>query len=177
MIINRCSSYGFIVDAALPPEARLRITADDALALAAAISDDVVKPSTVALPSDPSTVLAIIVSKNGCRRIDVPAVDQPAYAEHGWMKLMAQNESKDSAAAARARAGAKIVHILPLQTDGSHPTNTWGLVEDGVIRKNSTLALLPESFKAYKKALKAKAKKAAGPAPSDSQKKRKLSGQ
>ncbi len=45
---------------------------------------------------------------------------------------MEQNIDKPSAAAKRAMAGAKIVHILPLQpNDGKHPMGTWGMVENG----------------------------------------------
>ena len=120
----------------------------DALALAAAISDPA-KPSICVLPSD-NSVLEAINSKTGCRRIDVPS-EHPDFVRHGWIKLKAQNESKGSSVAARARAGAKIVHILPLQPGGSHPTNTWGLIEDGVLMKNANLAIEPESFKEYQK--------------------------
>ena len=130
--------------------ASFRLTVEDALALALAISDKVDKPSTVVLPSTGQT-LPIIISGNGCRRVDVITDDS---RPHGWMKLMEQNPSKGSATAARARAGARIVHILPLDPRGGHTSGAgWGMVENGKLAKNSTAAVDQSSFKAYKKAL------------------------
>ena len=128
------------------------LTAEDCLTLSAAISSDDA-PVSVSLPSRPdAAALDIFTSANGCRRIDVrvPVESAPARA-HPWMKLMEQNTSKSSAAAARARAGAKIVHILPVDEHGSHSRGAgWGMVEDGVLTKNSTAAIDQASFKAYK---------------------------
>ena len=67
---------------------------------------------------------------------------------------MEQNQKKSSAAAQRAKAGAKIVHILPLEPNGSHPTLTWGMIEDGVLAKNSKKAIDQDSFDEYKKKTK-----------------------
>ena len=62
------------------------------------------------LPST-GTELELFTSKNGCRRCDVhvEVEDDDTERKDGWMKLMEQNVGKSSAAAARARAGAKIV--------------------------------------------------------------------
>lgn len=62
---------------------------------------------------------------------------------------MEQNKNKPSAAAQRAKNGSKIVHILPLEPDGSHP-DQWGMIEDGVLTKNTKKAIDQTSFKAYK---------------------------
>lgn len=54
-----------------------------------------------------------------CRRhADIDGDD--VKRQSGWMKLMEQNAKTGSASAARARAGAKIVWIIPLQPDGNH---------------------------------------------------------
>ena len=50
-------------------DGRFQLTVEDALALAAAISDEVV--TSVTLPSQGKS-LPIKTSGNGCRRIDVP---------------------------------------------------------------------------------------------------------
>ena len=73
--------------------------------IAAAVSDPD-KPTSTVVPST-GTSLPITISCNGCRRVDVPGPGP--YADHGCFKLMAQNVKKDSAAARRAKAGAKIV--------------------------------------------------------------------
>ena len=59
------------------------LTVEDALALSKAISDKVAKPSSVVLPSTGQR-LEIIVSGNGCRRVDVITNDA---RPQGWMKL------------------------------------------------------------------------------------------
>mmetsp|Transcript_18876 Transcript_18876/g.56085 ORF Transcript_18876/g.56085 Transcript_18876/m.56085 type:complete len:90 (+) Transcript_18876:1-270(+) len=65
---------------------------------------------------------------------------------------MAQNTKKASRTAARARAGAKIVHILPLDARGKHTNGPgWGMVEDGVLVKNSPAAIDQASFRAYER--------------------------
>ena len=63
--------------------ATFKLAVDDALAIAAAISD----------PSEPDEVtrkstgtLKIIVSKNGCRRVDVVKDVPGVKREHAWMK-------------------------------------------------------------------------------------------
>lgn len=128
------------------------LTVKDALALAAALTDKAGLPQNVTVPST-NTVLPIVVSKNGCRRVDVKIKvegDPTPDRRDGWMKLMEQNANKSSSTAARARNGAKIVHILPLQPDGSHTQGSgWGLVEDGVLTKNSVQAIDQASFEAY----------------------------
>jgi len=43
----------------------------------------------------------IIISKNGCRRVDIPGHGD--YGKHGWMKFMEQNKEKAKAMAERAR--------------------------------------------------------------------------
>lgn len=78
---------------------------------------------------------------------DLPG--EGAFADHGWMKLMEQNKNKPSAAAQRAKNGSKIVHILPLEPDGSHP-DQWGMIENGVLTKNTKKAIDQTSFEAYK---------------------------
>ena len=144
-------------------DGRFQLTVEDALALAAAISDEVV--TSVTLPSTGKS-LPIKTSGNGCRRIDVPdpsGVGARGYP--GWMKLMAQNKNKGSATAARARAGASIVHILPLDAGGGHTNGVgWGMVEDGVLTKNSTAAIDQRSFREYKAGGQAAAPAAVAPA-------------
>eukprot|EP00729_Bicosta_minor_P011403 gene11403-19557_t len=124
------------------PTAPFRLTVEDVLAISDALMD-AAAPISMLLPST-GTELELFTSKNGCRRCDVhvEVEDDDTERKDGWMKLMEQNVGKSSAAAARARAGAKIVHILPLYPDGKHlSTNCWGLVEDGAIAKNSKVAL------------------------------------
>ena len=68
--------------------------------------------------------------------------------------------SKNSAAAKRAREGAQIVHILPLDEKGGHPPHTWGMVEDGALTKNAKLAIQQDSWDAYRKEQTTKARAA-----------------
>eukprot|EP00629_Pelagomonadales_sp_RCC1024_P001637 CAMPEP_0119283190 /NCGR_PEP_ID=MMETSP1329-20130426/28084_1 /TAXON_ID=114041 /ORGANISM="Genus nov. species nov., Strain RCC1024" /LENGTH=101 /DNA_ID=CAMNT_0007283857 /DNA_START=174 /DNA_END=475 /DNA_ORIENTATION=- len=97
-----------------------KLSVADALALAAAVSDET--RDSARLPST-GDVLDVFISKNGCRRVDV------VVRGRAWMKLMAQNTKKASRTAARARAGAKIVHILPLDARGKHTNGPgWGMV-------------------------------------------------
>ena len=148
-----------------------KLTVDDALALAAAISDDQ-KPSEVVLPSTGQR-LKIFVSKNGCRRVDVTVAVPGATRRHAWMKLMAQNVHKGSAAAARARRGARIVHILPLDAAGKHSNGPgWGMVEDGALVKNSSAAIDAASWAAYRKRSTARPAGAASSADAPAGKKR-----
>ena len=75
--------------------------------------------------------LPIFVSQNGSRRCDLPL---GAFSQNA--KLMAQSLSKSSDAAARARAGAKITHVIPLGKDGQHITTShWGMIEGDKVTK------------------------------------------
>ena len=86
--------------------------------------------------------LPISVSANGCRRVDVIMdADRPL----GRCKFLAQNMEKESAAAKRARAGAKITHCLPLDGEGKHtaPSNSgdWGMFEDERLARDCAAVL------------------------------------
>ena len=139
-----------------------QLTVEDALAISEAICDKINNPSSVMLPSNGKTY-EVFVSKNGCRRCDVSDDASKALGyRDGWMKLMEQNADKSSAAAGRARAGAKIVHILPLDKDGGHSNGPgWGMCEDGKLSKNSKASIDQASFEAYKKGSAAAKKKPA----------------
>lgn len=82
--------------------------------------------------------LGIFKSKNGCWRCDV------VVGGHAPCKLMAQNPDNDNAAAARARAGAKITHILPLDAAGRHTGSgggTWGTLEEDRLTRTCAAVL------------------------------------
>jgi hypothetical protein len=115
------------------------MTVHDALTIAAAITG-LHRPISVVLPSTGDT-LRVFDSGNGCRRCDLPGSGQ--FAQHGWMKFMEQNQNNNNAMAKRAREGEKIVHILPLDTEGKHPYSWWGTIINGVLTKHTTYALLP----------------------------------
>lgn len=57
----------------------------------------------------------------------------------------AQNTDKQSKAAQRARAGAKITHILPLDAQGRHTSpqysSDWGCIEEGKLTKSCAAVL------------------------------------
>jgi hypothetical protein len=77
-------------------------------------------------------VLPIFISQNGCRRCDLPT---GAFSKNA--KLMAQNLQKSSGAAARARAGAKITHIIPVGANGQHVSSTsWGIIEGDKVTRS-----------------------------------------
>ena len=63
---------------------------------------------------------------------------------------MEQDLKKNSATAARANAGAEIVHVLPMDQTGSHPKCWWGMVEDGRITKSTKMMLDPGVWSGYK---------------------------
>jgi len=94
-----------------------KLTVEDALALAAAISDTESSPESVVLPQT-RQILPIVVSKNGCRRVDVHVRssenDDGVVRRDGWMKLMEQNTKKGSKAAQRARNGSTCVKFIDL---------------------------------------------------------------
>jgi hypothetical protein len=106
-----------------------RLSEADALTIHHAIHT----PHATAVTLSTGHELHIIVSTNGCRRCDLPlgAFNQNA-------KFMAQNLDKQSAAAARARAGAKITHIMPVGQNGQH-INGWpangGIIEGNKVTK------------------------------------------
>ena len=110
----------------------------DALAIHAAIHS-----TTVTVQLSSGIVLPVTISGNGCRRVDV-IVD---FARpKGRCKLMAQNLEKSSAAARRARLGANITHVLPLDAAGLHTapahSGDWGMIENGVLVKKCAAVLL-----------------------------------
>ena len=118
----------------------------DALAIHDAIHDPAL-PASVSIST--GRTLDIFVSNNGARRCDV-VVD--AARPKGRCKLMAQNVNKQSASARRALAGAKITHILPLDTQGRHTnapySSDWGCIEDDVLTKNCAAVLNQASVRA-----------------------------
>ena len=108
-----------------------RLPVADALRIHDAIHSNT---SSVTLSCNGAT-LPVFVSANDCRRADTPKGMFTVAA-----KFMAQNLKKPSAAAARAKAGASITHILPLRADGSHTSTGWGMIENGqLIRTCSAL--------------------------------------
>ena len=78
---------------------------------------DAIHSSTASVTLSGQT-LRIFVSDNGCRRCDV--IVDPSQRPKGRCKLMEQNKKKGSAAAQRAREGAKITWIIPLDAAGKH---------------------------------------------------------
>lgn len=106
----------------------------DAMAIHFALHD-ARAPDNVTLSS--GVKLAIFVSRNGTRRCDVP------YKGAGQLrvraKLMTQNQAKNSHAAERARSGAHITHILPLDAMGQHTAPTcggdWGMIEGNELKR------------------------------------------
>jgi hypothetical protein len=109
--------------------------------------------------------LRVFVSDNGCRRCDV--IVDPSQRLAGRCKLMEQNKKKGSAAAQRAREGAKITWIIPLDAAGKHtaPTTGWGLIEDGVLKITCNAVLNAADVQASKKGAKKAPPPPAAPAP------------
>ena len=87
--------------------------------------------------------LPVVVSANGCRRVDM--VVDPDARPKGRCKLMAQNLKTGSKAAQRARGGAQISHIIPLDAQGRHTaaaySHDWGMIEEGKLTKHCRAVL------------------------------------
>ena len=112
-----------------------------ALADAIAIHDAIHDPKITSVTLSTGLALPIFLSSNGTRRADlfVESVGRVVC------KFMAQNTKKSSAAAQRAKAGARITHILPLDDKGRHTppsyASDWGCIEEGKLTKNSSAIL------------------------------------
>ena len=135
-----------------------------------AIHDAIHSSATSVTLSRFGQTLRVFVSDNGCRRCDV--IVDPSQRPAGRCKLMEQNKKKGSAAAQRAREGAKITWIIPLDAAGKHtaPTTGWGLIEDGVLKITCNAVLNAADVQASKKG----AKKAPPPPPAPAPKKQKV---
>lgn len=130
---------------------------DDAIAIHEAIHH-AAQPDTVTVAG---TELSIVRAKNGSRCCHL--VVDPDVRPLGRCKLMAQNTKKKSAAANRAREGAKITWLLPLD-DAGHNTvppysSDWGTIEGGVLTKNCPAVLNQDSVRLVNRVMAANAAK------------------